>query len=82
MATSALLKAQAIAVVATLLFAGIGTAIILSVLKAVMGLRLPEQEERMGLDLSQHSESAYTFGNDYPMRLLPPWALSADKPKH
>jgi len=31
----------------------------------VMGLRVTEQEERMGLDLSQHSESAYVFGGDY-----------------
>jgi Amt family ammonium transporter len=60
-----LLMNQVIAVVATLAFAGIGTAIILTVLKAVMGLRVSDQEERMGLDLSQHSESAYVFTTDY-----------------
>jgi ammonia channel protein AmtB len=53
------------AVGATILFAVVGTSVILLVLKAVMGLRVSEQEERMGLDLSQHSESAYVFGSDY-----------------
>jgi Amt family ammonium transporter len=49
----------------TIVFAVVGTAVILLVLKAVMGLRVTEQEERMGLDLSQHSESAYVLGSDY-----------------
>jgi hypothetical protein len=39
--------------------------VILLVLKAVMGLRVNEEEERMGLDLSQHSESAYVLSSDY-----------------
>jgi hypothetical protein len=30
-----------------------------------MGLRVSEQEERQGLDLSQHNESAYALGADY-----------------
>ena len=62
---SSLLVTQIIAVAATVAFAAIGTAVILTVLKAVMGLRVSEQEERMGLDLSQHSESAYVFTTDY-----------------
>jgi Amt family ammonium transporter len=37
----------------------VATAIILSILKAIMGLRLTEEEERMGLDLSQHNERGY-----------------------
>jgi Amt family ammonium transporter len=60
-----LVVTQLIAVGVTILFAVVGTVIILSVLKAVMGLRVSEQEERMGLDLSQHSESAYVLGSDY-----------------
>jgi Amt family ammonium transporter len=56
---------QVIAVAATVAFAACGTAIILFVLKAVMGLRVSEGEERMGLDLSQHNESAYVFAPDY-----------------
>jgi Amt family ammonium transporter len=60
-----LVVTQLIAVGATILFAVVGTAVILLVLKAVMGLRVSEQEERLGLDLSQHSESAYVFSNDF-----------------
>jgi hypothetical protein len=30
-----------------------------------MGLRVTSEEERLGLDLSQHSESAYVLANDY-----------------
>jgi Amt family ammonium transporter len=50
---------QIVSVVATLALAVVGTFIILSVVKAVMGLRIPQDEERMGLDLSQHNERAY-----------------------
>ena len=60
-----LLVTQLIAVGATVLFAAVGTAVILLALKAVMGLRVSEEEERMGLDLSQHSESAYVFASDF-----------------
>ena len=59
------LATQAIAVGVTVLFAVVGTLVILGVLKAVMGLRVTADEERMGLDLSQHSESAYILGSDY-----------------
>lgn len=50
---------QFIAVLATWVFAIVGTFVILSILKAVMGLRISVDEERMGLDLSQHNERAY-----------------------
>lgn len=60
-----LVVTQLIAVAATVLFAAAGSAVILLVLKAVMGLRVTGQEERQGLDLSQHSESAYVFESDY-----------------
>jgi Amt family ammonium transporter len=60
-----LVLTQIKAVGVTVIFAVIGTVVILGVLKAVMGLRVSEQEERMGLDLSQHSESAYVLGSDY-----------------
>ncbi|MBI4525597.1 MAG: ammonium transporter [Deltaproteobacteria bacterium] len=52
---------QLVAVLATWTFAAIGTLIILSILKALMGLRISEEEERMGLDLSQHNESGYAL---------------------
>jgi Amt family ammonium transporter len=35
------------------------TFVILSILKATMGLRVSEEEERMGLDLTQHNERGY-----------------------
>jgi Amt family ammonium transporter len=73
-----LLKAQFIAVGATVLFAAAGTAVILYALKAVMSLRVSPQEERMGLDLSQHSESAYAFSTDYD-EPAPGWAMSQHK---
>jgi Amt family ammonium transporter len=60
-----LLTTQLIAVGTTVLFVGVGSGVILLVLKAVMGLRVTEEEERQGLDLSQHNESAYVFANDY-----------------
>jgi Amt family ammonium transporter len=50
---------QFVSVVATIIFAVVGTAIILGILKVIMGLRVSEEDERMGLDLSQHNERAY-----------------------
>jgi len=49
----------------TVAFVMVGSAVILLAIKAVVGLRVTEDEERQGLDLSQHSESAYVFSNDY-----------------
>jgi Amt family ammonium transporter len=46
-------------VVVTIVFAMIVTAILLAILKATMGLRVADDEERMGLDLTQHNERAY-----------------------
>ena len=66
-----LLKVQFIAVGATIAFAVVGTAVILLVLKAVMGLRVTEDEERLGLDLSQHSENAYSLTQDFDESVVP-----------
>ncbi len=55
------MKAQFIAVLATWVLAFVGTTIILKVLDVAMGLRVSEGEEIQGLDLSQHSESAYAL---------------------
>src|SRR5262245_28345365 len=60
-----LVVTQLIAVLTTIVFVAVGSAVILLVLKAIMGLRVTEEEERQGLDLSQHSESAYVFTSDY-----------------
>jgi Amt family ammonium transporter len=55
-----LLVKQLIAVAATYLFCGIGTFLILTIVNAFIPLRPAIDDERMGLDLSQHSETAYT----------------------
>lgn len=51
---------QVIGVVATMVFCGVGTWIILSVIKATIGLRAEEEDEVNGLDLALHAETAYT----------------------
>jgi Amt family ammonium transporter len=53
---------QLLAVGATLLLASVMTFVILKVVDAVVGLRVSEEEEVAGLDLSQHSETAYALG--------------------
>lgn len=47
---------QAQGVGATVLFSGIMTFVLLKVLDVLMGLRVPEEEEREGLDVTQHGE--------------------------
>lgn len=50
---------QLVSVAATLALAMVGTYLLLWLIKATMGLRVADDEERMGLDLSQHNERAY-----------------------
>ena len=52
---------QFVSVVATMAFAFIMTLIILKVVDMVMGLRISEEEERMGMDTSIHNEAGYTY---------------------
>jgi Amt family ammonium transporter len=52
---------QALAVVVTWVYAFGVTFILLKVLDWTMGLRISEEEEESGLDLSQHSETGYNF---------------------
>ena len=47
---------------ATFVLAVVVTAIILKVVDALVGLRVTEEDEVAGLDLSQHSETAYALG--------------------
>ena len=51
---------QAMAVLITVVFVFVGTLIILAVVGGIMGLRTSEEDERLGLDLSQHDEKAYS----------------------
>ncbi|HYB72259.1 MAG TPA: ammonium transporter [Candidatus Sulfotelmatobacter sp.] len=53
---------QALTVLATWAFAFLGTLIIGKAVDAVMGLRVHEEDEHAGLDLSQHNENAYALG--------------------
>jgi Amt family ammonium transporter len=46
-------------VVFTVVFAGGGTFLLLKLVQFLGGLRVSEEEETLGLDLSQHGESAY-----------------------
>ncbi|HVC59024.1 MAG TPA: ammonium transporter [Acetobacteraceae bacterium] len=46
-------------VAATLLYSGVGTLILLYVTKALVGLRVNEEEEREGLDLVLHGEQIF-----------------------
>ncbi|MBE3123395.1 MAG: ammonium transporter [Planctomycetes bacterium] len=55
------LLTQAIAVVVTMAFAFVGSLILLKVVDALVGLRVTEHEERVGLDLTQHREAGYTL---------------------
>ncbi|HYR26459.1 MAG TPA: ammonia channel protein, partial [Aquabacterium sp.] len=48
--------AQAVAVVVTLSYSAVATTIILVIVGRLVGLRVPKQDERDGLDLSQHGE--------------------------
>ena len=52
---------QAIAVLATWVFAFVGTFILLKIVDAIMGLRVSQDEEQVGIDLSQHDENAYAL---------------------
>jgi len=57
-----LLGIQLIAVLATWVFAFAGAFILLKVVDALVGLRVEDEHEMLGLDLSQHNESAYALG--------------------
>ena len=53
---------QLIAVLVTIVLGFVMTTIILKVLDGLMGLRVSDEDEQAGLDLSQHSETAYALG--------------------
>ncbi len=55
-----LLFIQLKAVLITVVYSAVVTFILLKVVDLICGLRVTEQEERIGLDLTQHREAAYT----------------------
>ncbi|PPC95558.1 MAG: ammonia channel protein, partial [Methylocystis sp.] len=55
------MKAQGIAVIATLLWSGIGSAILYKLVDLIVGLRPTPDQEREGLDITDHGERAYNY---------------------
>jgi ammonium transporter, Amt family len=53
---------QIVAILATYVLAIVATWVILKVVDVIVGLRVTDEDEVAGLDLSQHSETAYAFG--------------------
>ena len=56
-----LTTAQFKAVLTTLVWSGVGSAIIYKVVDVLVGLRVPAEAEREGLDITAHGERAYTM---------------------
>ena len=52
---------QLIGVAATMVYSMAVTFVLLKVVDAIVGLRVPDEEEVIGLDITQHEESAYTL---------------------
>jgi Amt family ammonium transporter len=52
---------QAKAVALTLVWSGVGAAVLFFVVKAIVGLRRDTDQEREGLDLVDHGERAYNY---------------------
>jgi Amt family ammonium transporter len=57
------LGVQALAVLATIALASIGTVLIFTVVRAVFGVRPAVRDEVSGLDLAEHGEEAYLGGD-------------------
>jgi len=55
------LTVQAISVVVAVLFSAVGTYIIYKISDALIGMRVEDREEKIGLDLTQHHEAGYTL---------------------
>jgi Amt family ammonium transporter len=53
--------AQVKAVLLTLVWSGVGSAILYKVVDVILGLRVTQDEEREGLDLADHGERAYNY---------------------
>jgi Amt family ammonium transporter len=55
------LRIQFVSVIASMIFAFVMTLIILKVVDLIVGLRVTEEDEVRGMDVSLHNEAAYTF---------------------
>jgi len=54
---------QAASVLIVMAYSGVGTFVILKVLALVMPLRIAGRNEKLGMDVSDHGEEAYTHGD-------------------
>jgi len=54
------LTTQIIAVAVTWVYAFVMTVVLAKIVDATIGLRVPDEEEAVGLDISQHAEKAYS----------------------
>jgi Amt family ammonium transporter len=52
-------QVQAIAVGTTIIWSAVVSLVAFKLVDLVIGLRVPEEEEREGLDITSHGESAY-----------------------
>ena len=59
MATQVITQCKAVG--ATLLYSGIGSFILYKIVDLVIGLRVTQDQEREGLDISDHGERAYHY---------------------
>lgn len=57
-----LLGEQALANAVTIVFSFAVTFALLKILDAIIGIRVSEEDEYMGLDVAQHAETSYNFG--------------------
>jgi Amt family ammonium transporter len=58
---ASLLGTQFVGVISTLVYCGVVTFVLLYIVKAVMGLRVTEEQEEAGVDTSAHGEVGYDF---------------------
>jgi Amt family ammonium transporter len=77
-----LLGTQALATLAAVAFSAIGTAVIVKLVDATVGLRVAADDEREGLDLNLHGEEGYTgsFGGAHAAPDEEPTSSHGTKP--
>src|SRR3990172_1920873 len=71
---------QLIAIGVVWVYSFTATTVILFVLDKTLGLRVSEEEEQIGLDVSQHGERGYVFDEAGPIAISPPTVSQASAP--
>jgi Amt family ammonium transporter len=56
-------KTQLIGILATIVYTGIVSLLILKVLDRIIGLRVTDDDEAQGLDITAHSEQGYNLSS-------------------